>query len=283
MADAARSAPYRTLLDRLLADGTLPASQIPARLKPEIERLVENDVLQWERAGAGRRLTVTQADVLASIRARRFPDDADRAESPRASAVATMRNSKYRAAIGQEPVFLRAAAGPPLIRNGATLDLLSTTTQAGVASVLLHPDDQWQYEGRLITVENLECFLNAERLGAPFDLAIYTAGRMSGQFLKWLKQLVTSGATLTHCGDYDPTGLDEFVRLYEATGTGTQLYLPTELPELFDRYSKHALLAGQSSRLLQRLRTVQHPAVQTVIELIHRNNAGLEQEALLLD
>lgn len=283
MSDAAQSAPYRTLLDRLLADGALPASQIPARLKHETERLVENGVLRWERAGAGRRLAVTQADVLARIRSRQFPDDASRAESPRASAVAAMRNSKQAAGIGLEPVFLRAASGPPLIRNGAALDLCTTTIQAGVASALLQPDDEWQYGGRLITVENLECFLHAERLGVPFDLAVYTAGRMSGMFLQWMGTLVTSGAMLTHCGDYDPTGLDEFMRLYEATTSEAQLHLPSELPELFSRYSKQSLLAGQSSRLLQRLRTVRHPAVQTVMELIHRNNAGLEQEALLLD
>ena len=283
MRDAAQSAPYRTLLDRLLADGALPASQIPVRLKLETERLVENGVLQWERAGAGRRLTVTQADVLARIRSRQFPDDADRAESPRAGAVATMRNSKHNATIGLEPVFLRATSAPPLIRNGAMLDICATTTQTGVASVLLQPDDQWQYGGRIITVENLECFVHAERLGAPFDLAIYTAGRMSGQFLRWTGELVASGATLVHCGDYDPTGLDEFMRLYDATSAGAQLYLPDELPQLFGLYSKPSLLAGRSAQLLQRLRTVQHPAVQTVIELIHHHNAGLEQEALLLD
>jgi hypothetical protein len=283
MRDAAQSTPYRTLLDRLLTDGALAASQIPARLRSETERLVENGVLRWERAGAGRRLTVMQADVLARIRTRQFPDDADRAESPRASAVATMRNSKHSAAIGLEPVFLRAQSGPQLIRNGAALDLCTTTIQAGVASILLQPDDEWQYGGRFVTVENLECFLHAECLGVPFDLAVYTAGRMSGMFLQWMGTLVTNGATLIHCGDYDPTGLDEFMRLYEATISGAQLYLPPELPQLFSRYSKPSLLAGQSGRLLQRLRTVQHPAVQTVIELIHSNNAGLEQEALLLD
>jgi hypothetical protein len=283
MPDATQSAPYRTFLDRLLTGGALPASQIPARLRAEADRLVENGVLQWERAGAGRRLTVLQPDLLARIRDRQFPDDADRAASPRATAVATMRNSKQSTAtIGSEPIFLRALAGPPLQRNGTDLELVATTTRTGVASVLLQPADQWQYTGRLITVENLECFLHAEQLGLPFDLAIYTAGRISALLLNWLASLVASGATLTHCGDYDPTGLDEFRRLYKATDQRAQLYLPTELPQLFDRYSKPALLAGRSAQLLQRLRSVQHPAVQTVIALIHQHNAALEQEALLL-
>ena len=59
MPEATQSAPYRTFLDRLLADGALPASQIPAALKDETARLVENGVLQWERAGAGRRLLLS--------------------------------------------------------------------------------------------------------------------------------------------------------------------------------------------------------------------------------
>jgi hypothetical protein len=283
MPEAIQSAPYRTFLDRLLSDGSLPASQIPGALRSETDRLVENGVLQWERAGAGRRLTVLQPDLLARIRDRQFPDDADRAASPRATAVATMRNSKQGTAIGLEPVFLRALSGPSLTRNGTALDLCATTARAGVASVLLQPDDQWHYGGRMITVENLECFLHAERLGVPFDLAVYTAGRMSAQLLRWISTLVASGATLTHCGDYDPTGLDEFRRLLEATNEHAQLYLPTKLPQLFERYSQPALLAGRSAQLLQRLRSVQHPAIQTVIELIHHHNAGLEQEALLLD
>ncbi len=282
MPDATHSAPYRTLLDRLLADGTLPASQLPAALKAETERLVENGLLQWERAGAGRRLTVLQPDLLARIRARHFPDDGERAQSPRAHAVATMRDSKQSGAIGAEPIFLRALSGPPLLRNGTDLELCATTTRTGVASLLLQPDDQWQYGGRLITVENLECFLHAEQLGLPFDLAIYTAGRISRQCLNWLASLVASGASLTHCGDYDPTGLDEFMRLYTATDQQAQLYLPPTLPQLFDRYSNPALLTGRSAQLLQRLRSVPHPAVQTVIELIHQHNAALEQEALLL-
>ena len=283
MPDATHSAPYRTFLDRLLADGSLPASQIPASLRDETERLVENGVLQWERAGAGRRLTVLQPDLLARIRDRHFPDDADRATSPRATAVATMRNSKQGASIGLEPLFLRALSGPPLLRNGEDLQLRATTTRTGVASLLLQPDDQWHYTGRLITVENLECFLHAEKLGVPFDLAIYTAGRISAQLLRWISTLVASGATLTHCGDYDPTGLDEFRRLLEATDQHAQLHLPPQLPQLFERYSQPALLTGRSAQLLHRLRSVPHPALQTVIDLIHQHNAGLEQEALLLD
>ena len=282
MPDATQSAPYRTMLDRLLADGAVPASQLPATLQAETLRLIENGVLRWERAGAGRRLTVVQADVLARIRSRHFPDDASCAASPRAGAVATMRDSKKSGTIGLEPLFLRAISGPRLTRNGTELDLCGSTARAGVASVLLQPDDQWHYSGRIITVENLECFLHAERLGAPFDLAVYTAGRMSRQFLRWMATLVASGATLTHCGDYDPTGLDEFIRLYDATSTRAQLHLPAHLAQLFERYSKPGLLAGRSARLLQRLRRVEHPGVQTVIDLMHRHNAGLEQEALLL-
>ncbi len=146
-------------------------------------------------------------------------------------------------------------------------------------------------EYRLTDVAVIQAYLTAmDSLATEFTQAVgandgglLARRRMSGQFLHWTGELVACGATLIHCGDYDPTGLDEYMRLYEATNSGAQLYLPDELPQLFSRYSKSSLLAGRSAQILQRLRTVQHPAVQTVIELIHHHNAGLEQEALLLE
>jgi hypothetical protein len=159
MAKSETPSSYRTLLDGLIAQGSLPASQIPDRLMAEVERLVENGVLGWKRSGAGRRLDVLQAEALRRLRANKFPGDAELTTTPRAKAIADSRNSKRAPGVEGEPVLLRALSGDCMIRNDTAINICALTRETGVCAVLLKPNDTWQYAGRLLTVENLECFL----------------------------------------------------------------------------------------------------------------------------
>jgi hypothetical protein len=88
-------------------------------------------------------------------------------------------------------------------------------------------------------------------------------------------------ARVLHFGDYDPVGLDEYLRLREACPGRAELYLPQGLERLFARYSKPGLLRGTEA-VLRRLRDCGLPEVRRVVDLMDRHGAGLEQEALLL-
>ena len=90
--------------------------------------------------------------------------------------------------------------------------------------------------------------------------------------------------TLLHLPDYDPVGLSEFARFRARLGKRARLHMPDDLPARFERFCNRSLLAKTSSRaVLANLRRSSVPEIRQVLELIGRHNAGLEQEALLLD
>ena len=71
--------------------------------------------------------------------------------------------------------------------------------------------------------------------------------------------------------------------IHAILGDRVSLYIPSDLDERFQRYSRPALLQPlKSSDILRRVRHASHPAVQQVLRLIDHHAAGLEQEALLL-
>jgi len=62
------------------------------------------------------------------------------------------------------------------------------------------------------------------------------------------------------------------------------LHLPENLNYLFTRYSKRKLLEKRKNQvLLTKMRKSDCSQIQEVVELIDKYNAGLEQEALLID
>lgn len=79
-------------------------------------------------------------------------------------------------------------------------------------------------------------------------------------------------------------GLSEYARVRSRLESRAALHLPANLPECFARFGNGELLRFSATRtLLAKLRTVPIPEIRTVIHLIDRHNAVLEQEALLLN
>jgi hypothetical protein len=96
-------------------------------------------------------------------------------------------------------------------------------------------------------------------------------------------QTTDSRFKLIHLPDYDPVGLSEFGRLRARLGQRVALHLPADLETRFERFSNRALLKKANSQaMLAQLRRSEMPAIRQVVELIDRYNAGLEQEALLV-
>jgi len=127
-------------------------------------------------------------------------------------------------------------------------------------------------------------FTCIERLKLPISLAIYGHGRASNRLLDWLAGITAPYFTLLHLPDYDPVGLSEFARFRARLGKRARLHVPADLPARFERFSNRSLLDKANSRaVLANLRRSSVPEIRHVLELIERHNAGLEQEALLLD
>jgi hypothetical protein len=265
--------------------GSLAASRLTARDRIRLQSLFETGVLTVERSGAGKKVVVKNLKTLDAFVQRFYPSGLlGRSETllPKSRAVAELRDSKKAREIGPLMMLLRGFGKCQFHAGEEVLEISRWTELAGVAAVCLD-GREWEYSGDLAVVENLEVFWNFEKLKAGAQLAIYAQGRLSGRILSWLASPAMMQARIIHCGDYDPVGLDEYLRLKSACGERAALYLPPNLEDLMSRYGKRDLLQGSNATLLARLRKTEDQEVQRIVKMIDRYGVGLEQEVLLFD
>lgn len=271
-------------LRQLITTGALAASQCGKAFLKVVAPLIESEVLYWKRSGAGRQLFVGDTGALLEFCEQRFPEVsmAATAES-RVIGVGRFRDSKAMANTADEIISIRAWRETALLKCGQPVGAAAATAAHGVFSFLLAPDHLYRLHGRCMLVENPVLFAAAERLNLDVDAVIYGHGRISSRVLEWLATS-DSSFSLLHLPDYDPVGLSEFKRLHARLGLRVALYLPPDLESRFERFSNRELLKKVNSQaMLAQLRRSELPCVRHVVELINRHNAGLEQEALLLD
>ncbi|EKD39161.1 MAG: hypothetical protein ACD_75C00490G0005 [uncultured bacterium] len=276
------------LADKLLllvTQGSLAASRLTDRDRVRLQSLFETRVLTIERGGAGKKVVVQNQDALDAFVLRNYPSGlqgSNVALPPRSRAVADFRDSKRARETGPPTVLLRGFNACELRAGEEVLMVAHWTKLAGVAALCLD-DQEWEFTGVMAVVENLEVFWNFEKLETGAQLAVYAQGRLSGRILNWLASPAMAQARIIHCGDYDPVGLDEYLRLKASCPERTGLYLPPNLEDLFFRFGKRNLLEGSNAAVLARLRKCHVLDVCRVVELMDRYGVGLEQEILLLE
>jgi hypothetical protein len=267
----------------LVTAGNLAWSRLSDRDRSRLQSLFETEVLAVERSGAGKKVVVKDLKALDAFVQRFYPSGLlGRSETllPKSRAVAELRDSKKAREIGPLMVLLRGFGKCQFRTGEEILEIAQWTELAGVAAVRLD-GREWEYSGDLAVVENLEVFWNFEKLKSGTQLAIYAQGRLSGRILSWLASPAMMQARIIHCGDYDPVGLDEYLRLKSACGERAALYLPPNLEDLMSRYGKRDLLQGSNASILARLRKTEDQEVHRIVTLIDRYGVGLEQEVLL--
>lgn len=270
-----------TLLDR----SSLPASTMSNADKKRLQSLFDAGVLNEEKSGAGRRLVVVNQPALQAFVLTMYPSGLAGFKgdlSAKSKAVADRRDSKK--AIGKNPVTLlvRGFNGCTFQKNGVQLPVADWTRSAGVAALCLDSLKGWECKGVLGFVENLETFWHIEKIAPFIDLAIYAEGRIGANILQWLNYPGMTEFRVVHFPDYDPVGMDEYLRIKGACPERAELFRPADLEKLFTRYGKAQLLSD-SSVVLARLRKSSDSDVRYVVELMDRFGVGLEQEALLID
>lgn len=287
-------------LQRLLDDGAVAWSAVSRTQRDALRPLLESGVLTRERSGAGQRLVATAPDVVAQFARQRYPAGLDAArgasgDAPGAAAsgaadgaptglstsegVRRFRDAK-RGAQSAEVLLLRGRPGSVVTYDGDALAVGELTNHVGVAAVLLRPDVAVAVRGGLAIVENQDAFFRFEALGVDAPVACFAGGRLSNRVLRWLARPPMDACPITHCPDYDPVGLSEFVRLHRACGSRVTLFCPPDLDALVRRYGKPALYT-QNARLLPTLHAHAHPTLERILSILERHGAGLEQELLL--
>jgi hypothetical protein len=270
-------------LTHLLGEKAMSRSACSGSLLRKLRPLLHAGVVVEERSGAGRRLLVRDTVALQDFIHVHFPGAlTSEFAASRVAGVAGFRNSKVFASDTPEIVSVRAWSDSAVLDDGQPTGAAPATARHGVFSFLLHP--RYLIHGNVALVENPLVFLEFERLHLPVDLAIYGHGRVSSRLLEWLASNQTPSLSLLHLPDYDPVGLSEFERLRKRLGNRARLHLPPDLPARFARFSNLALLANPAARAsLANLRQSTIPEVRQVVALIDQHNAGLEQEALLIE
>lgn len=270
-------------LSLLLNQGYLAESRFTARDHSRLQSLFEAEVLQEARSGAGKRIILKSVESLEAFIAKTYPSGLEGTGenlSPRSKAVAELRDSKKARETQPIAVLLRGFNNSVLHHKNQVLPVACWSETAGVASLCLNGETQWGFTGIIAFVENLEVFWNFEKLGIPVDLAIYTQGRLNSKVLTWLASPAMEHARLIHCGDYDPVGLDEFLRLKAVCPGRTEIYLPPDLESLLSRYGKKELLIDNVA-ILERLRKSDDQQVRLIVKMMDHWGVGLEQEVLL--
>lgn len=262
----------------------LPASSISRADRRKLQSLFDTGVIEEIRAGAGRRLVVMNQAALQAFIQSLYPSGLDgfKGELPsRSRAVAERRDSKRTSAKRPTIVLVRGFNGCAFQKGESRLEVAKWTESAGVASLCPDSVAGWSCRGRLGLVENLETFWHIERIAPFIDLAIYSAGRIAAELLEWLNAPGMIESRVVHFPDYDPVGMDEYLRIKRACPQRAELFRPPDLEGLFSRYGKARLL-HDSSAVLARLRKSNDGDVLDVVQLMDRFGVGLEQEALLI-
>ena len=275
----------RAQFEALLEQGALPYSACSGSFLKTVRPLLDSGVVVEERSGAGRRLAVQDTVALRAFFSKRYPDAGFfEGASSRIAGVARFRDTKALALDEAKLVCARAWQTDVLLRDGQPVQAAAATAEHGVFAFLLGERSRYSLRGACALVENPAVFTCIERLKLPISLAIYGHGRASTRLVDWLAGITAPDFTLLHLPDYDPVGLSEFARIRARLGKRARLYLPADLPVRFERFSNRSLLDKTNSQaMLANLRRSSVPEIRRLLELMDRHNAGLEQEALLLE
>jgi len=269
-------------LGLILHHRALPASRFSSRDRIRLQGMFDAGVLVEEKSGAGRRVVLINDESFTAFIFRHFPSGLEGIATemtPRSRAVMEHRDSKKSREVGPTTVLLRGFGDVQLSVDDQVLQVGYLTRIAGVAALQIGGEKTWGYSGSLAIVENLEVFWNIEKTSS-LDLALYAQGRLNQKTIDWLASPAMAEAHIVHFGDYDPVGLDEYLRLKKARPRSTRLYAPENLETLLKQYGKKELLAD-SVAVLERLRKTDDPDVEKIVKMMDRWGVGLEQEVLL--
>ncbi|HZQ47611.1 MAG TPA: hypothetical protein VFC07_11395 [Verrucomicrobiae bacterium] len=279
-----RKAQLEATLRKLLLTGSLPGSMCGTALYRTTAPLVSGGVLTWQPSGAGKKLVVVNQKRFAEFVAGAYPQssiEATSLPSSRVLGVARYRDSKAHANDVPEIVSVRGWADGVLRCNEKPVAVALQTVQYGLFSFLLGDNNHLSLHCTCALIESPAVFTAFEGLKLSMPLILYGHGRISKRMVNWLARQDDPVFKLLHMPDYDPVGLNEFLRLRDALGDRVQLHITKDLDERFRRFSKCELLnKSNSQKMLGRLRSSKCPEVISIVELIDRHNAGLEQEAL---
>ena len=284
--------PLAGLLNELIIDGVVVKSRISTGQAKVLATLFDLGVLREEQRGPGWIVIVDNLESLKRFVNKKFPSglmgENDASEGKRTQSLSRFGDTKVISGLDFEFVILRAfdkAKVMATAKNGYLVHAIELTKKAGCFGLTLNDtkeaEDLPRIIGNVATVEGPELFYRFDWDSLGIDVAILTYGRMSDRLCKWVTSASIEGQ-VTHFGDYDPVGLDEYQKM-KRKNDNINFYIPPDLKGYFeDKSLVKPSLMEKNIAVLERLAKSKDPAIKFVIDLMRKHGGGLEQEFMLI-
>ena len=269
----------RTFYSILKDDGEIKAShRLAKKYRKELD---DYGVFDYQRRGKTEWLIVKNHEILEIQISNKFPNGLEFRQEGRLGGILSSRDSKKGGRASKVPVTMRLVSESSDRSMGFAAQEL--TKKNGIVSVLTDYSNN-SLNGKIVIVENFDCFLHAERFVENSDVVIYAGGKIDSRLLEWIdnSKEITK---IVHMGDYDPVGLAEFVRINTNCSQDCEFYIHADINiEIFKKYGKSSLVSDKrNSKTLEKLREsiIDDKGFMKIIDLITKTGLGLEQEYLL--
>jgi len=252
-----------------LRNNSLSLNQVPKSVKNSLcfHNLFEAKILDTEKSGRGSKIIIKNIESFEIFFSKYFSDIESTVIS-KASNIIKLRDSKARRTKSISIFFIRGFKNITL--NSENFDLAHYTQLYG----LFASQQPSIKSDKICFVENLDSFLNAEKLLGNDFIYLHKYGRIG---IESLKEILANEILVFV--DYDFNGLDEYLRI-KSVFKNASLYFPKNFDELFDNYSKSINGKQQQS---ERVETSKLTEVIRIRELVSKTNRFLEQEVLIND
>lgn len=177
------------------------------------------------------------------------------------------RNTKATAIKKDRAIFIRGFQN--IIINDVQEDLLKITKKHNIFSAIFHN----LKAKKICFVENFQPFLMAEKLLGKEYVYIHFYGRLPKKEILGKIQC----EQYLHFGDYDFTGLEEYLRAKEVFNN-CELYMPSNFDCLFDKFSKPRKNKDKKTIKIKESNDVN---VIKIVNKMESKNLFLEQQILL--
>jgi hypothetical protein len=254
---------YKLLFEnKSISKSAIPRSVLQSDI---FQNLLRAEILESLKLGRGFKIEVTKENEFEKFFNTSFPEqDVSKSKSGN---IKKYRNSKA-TKIDNNPIFLFRGFNSFQINN-QFVDIEKHTNDFGLFSVI--PNSI--IANKICFVENLETFLNAEKLLGKEYLFIHKYGRIGKESIS----MINAKVVLVFV-DYDFNGLDEYLRIKEVF-INAKLYLPNNYDEIFEKYSLS--LSENKAKMSKSVKNSNDSVVVKIREQVARTNRFLEQEILI--
>jgi len=254
---------YKLLFEsKSVSKSAIPKSVLQSDI---FQNLLRSEILESLKLGRGFKIEVSKENEFEKFFKTSFPEQ--HVSKSKSGNIKKYRNSKA-TKVDNNPIFLFRGFNSFQINN-QFVDIEKHTRDFGLFSVI--PNSV--IANKICFIENLETFLNAEKLLGNEYLFVHKYGRIGKESISMIK-----AKEILVFVDYDFNGLDEYLRIKEVF-TNAELYLPTNYIELFEKHS--ASLKGNKAKMSNAVKNSKDSIVVKIRGQVARTNRFLEQEILI--